>query len=150
MTKPHHPKISNEENMKFSSNFYVCGEKPMVFKWDLSHCTFTRFYYFILYVILTFESVEEILWRNHSNGTFLTVLSHGSISFVLYVIQIFESVEEILWCDHSNGTFPQYFHTLWHGSIFFVSNSNFWVFGGNLIVWPFKWNLSHSTFTWFY
>ena len=86
---------------------------------DLPHCTFTWFYYFILYVILTFESVEEILWRDHSNGTFLTVLSDGSINFVLYAIQTFDSVDEILWCDHSNGTFPQYFHILWHGSIFF-------------------------------
>ena len=56
--------------------------------------------------------MEEILWCDHSNGTFLTVLSDGSINFVLYAIQTFDSVDEILWCDHSNGTFPQYFHIL--------------------------------------
>ena len=90
--------------------FKSVEKKTYGVQWDLSHCTFTWFCYFISYVILTFESVEEILWRDHSNGTFLTVLSHGSINFVLYVILSFESVEEILWCDHSNGTFPQSFY----------------------------------------
>ena len=28
--------------------------------------------------------------------------------------------------------------------------SNFWVCGQNLALWPFKWNLFHSTFTWCY
>ena len=76
---------------------------------EISHTALSRGS-FISYIILTFESVEEILWHDHSNGTFLTVLSHSSINFVLYVILSFESVEEILWCDHSNGTFPQSFH----------------------------------------
>ena len=31
---------------------------------------------FIQYVILTFESVDEILWCYHSNETSLAVLSH--------------------------------------------------------------------------
>ena len=36
-------------------------------------------------VVLTFESVDEILWCHHSNETFLAVLSHGIICFsVLY------------------------------------------------------------------
>jgi len=30
-------------------------------------------------VILTFESVNEIIWFDHSNETFLAVLSHGAI-----------------------------------------------------------------------
>ena len=30
-------------------------------------------------VVLTFETVDEILWCDHSNETILAVLSHGSI-----------------------------------------------------------------------
>ena len=49
---------------------------------------------FIEYVVLTRESVDEILWRYHSNETSSAVLSHGA----------FESVDEILWCYNSNET----------------------------------------------
>ena len=31
------------------------------------------------YVVLTFESVDEILWCDHSNETSSAVLSHGTI-----------------------------------------------------------------------
>ena len=34
---------------------------------------------FVLYVVLTFESVDEILWCYHSNKTSSAVLSHGTI-----------------------------------------------------------------------
>ena len=37
---------------------------------------------FILYVVLTFESVDEILWCDHSNKTSSAVLSHGAIYLV--------------------------------------------------------------------
>ena len=37
---------------------------------------------FVLYVVLTFESVDEILWCDHSNETSSTVLSYGAICFV--------------------------------------------------------------------
>ena len=37
---------------------------------------------FVLYVVLTFESVDEILWCYHSNETSSIVLSHGAICFV--------------------------------------------------------------------
>ena len=33
-------------------------------------------------VVLTFESVDEILWCDHSNETSSTVLSHGTIYLV--------------------------------------------------------------------
>ena len=36
---------------------------------------------FVLYVVLTFESVDEILWCDHLNKTFSAVLSHGTICF---------------------------------------------------------------------
>ena len=34
---------------------------------------------FVLYVVLTFESVDELLWCYHSNETSSVVLSHGTI-----------------------------------------------------------------------
>ena len=37
---------------------------------------------FIQYVILTFKSVHEILWCDHSNKTSSAVLSHGTIYLV--------------------------------------------------------------------
>ena len=58
---------------------------------------------FVLNVVLTFESVDEILWCYHSNETSSAVLSHGTICFV-YVVLTFESVDEIPWSDHSNET----------------------------------------------
>ena len=36
---------------------------------------------FIYCIVPTFESVDEILWFNHSNETCLAVLSHGVIRF---------------------------------------------------------------------
>ena len=36
---------------------------------------------FIWYVVLTFESVDEILWCDHSNDTSLAVLSRGNTNF---------------------------------------------------------------------
>ena len=32
-------------------------------------------------VVITFESVDEILWRDHSNELSFVVLSHGTICF---------------------------------------------------------------------
>ena len=37
---------------------------------------------FISYVVLTFESVDEILWCDHSNETSSAVLSHSAMYFV--------------------------------------------------------------------
>ena len=34
-------------------------------------------------MVLTFESVDEILWCDHSNESSLPVLTHGDINFVL-------------------------------------------------------------------
>ena len=38
---------------------------------------------YVLYVVLTFESVDEILWCNHSNETSSAVLLHGTVCFSL-------------------------------------------------------------------
>ena len=56
------------------SNFWVCEWNPMVwpFKWKLLSITFPVVLFITLYkVVLTFESVDEILWCNHSSETFL-------------------------------------------------------------------------------
>jgi len=36
-------------------------------------------------VILTSESVDEILWCDHSNETWSAVLSHGTISILVFL-----------------------------------------------------------------
>ena len=54
-------------------------------------------------VILTFESVEEILKCLHSNERYSAVFFHVVLSILLYkVVLTFESLDEILKCDHSN------------------------------------------------
>ena len=51
-------------------------------------------------VVLTFESVDEILKRDHSNESYCFPVV---LSIVLYkVALLFESVYEILKCDFSN------------------------------------------------
>ena len=55
--------------------------------------------YFHIYVFLTFESMDEILWCDHSNETSSEVLSHGTIYIVC-----FSNFRRNLWCDHSNET----------------------------------------------
>ena len=80
----------------------------------------------VLYVVLTFESVDETLWCDHSKETSSAVLSLGLILFVLRAVQNVEPMDEILWCDHSNETSST---ILSHGTICFVCSSNFWVCG---------------------
>ena len=83
------------------------------FRWRPMSMTFMRFFdllmvlLIILYkVVLTFESVEEILKCDHSNESYWAVLSCGA---VYYAVQggsnFFESVEEILKCDHSDESY---------------------------------------------
>ena len=74
---------------------------------------------FIQYVVLTFESVNEILWCDHSNHckTASTVLH--LVLFTLYVVLTFESVNEILWYDHSNETSLSITFTRYHLFCFF-------------------------------
>ena len=51
-------------------------------------------------VVLTFESVDEIPWCDHSNETSLTVLLHGTIYFsIFYKIKfgiLYESLSLVL------------------------------------------------------
>ena len=65
---------------------------------------------FVLYVVLTFESVDELLWCYHSNETSSAVLSQGTINCFVCMVLTFESLDEILWCDHSNETYLAIFN----------------------------------------
>ena len=56
-------------------------------------------------VILTFESVDEILRCDHSNERFRTVLSCDAVCYAVQGGSTFETVDEILRCDHSNESY---------------------------------------------
>ena len=47
-------------------------------------------------VVLTFESVDEILWCDHSNETSLAVLLHDSLCFSIFYEMKFQILYEIL------------------------------------------------------
>ena len=58
-------------------------------------------------VVLTFESVDEILKCDHSKLMKATKQYVPVVLFVILykVVLIFESVDEILKCDHSNKSY---------------------------------------------
>ena len=68
---------------KCSSKFWVCRRNPVVwpFKWNLFSSTFT-WYYLFRFVVLRFESVDEIPWCDHSNKTSSVALLRGTIYLV--------------------------------------------------------------------
>ena len=96
-------------------------------------------------VILTFESVDEILKCDHSNESYWAVLSRGAVYYtaqlntteqyfpmvlfiMLYkVVLTFESVGEILQCDHSNES---YWAVPSCGTVYYAvqGDTNFWVY----------------------
>ena len=53
-------------------------------------------------VVLTFESVDEILKCDHSNESYCAVLSCGAVYFA---IQSGSTFDGILNCDHSNESY---------------------------------------------
>ena len=57
-------------------------------------------------VVLTFESVDEILKCDHSNESYREQYFPVVLFIMLYkVVLTFESVDEILKCDHSNESY---------------------------------------------
>ena len=78
-----------------------------------------KFFHILLCIVLTFESVDAILWCYHSNETSSEILSHGTIYLVCSSKEI-ESVDAILWCYHSNETSSE---ILSHGTIYSVCSS---------------------------
>ena len=53
-------------------------------------------------VVLTLESVTEIIKCDHSNESYRAVLSCGAVYYAVQGVLTFECVDEILKCDHSN------------------------------------------------
>ena len=66
-------------------------------------------------VVLTFESVDEILWCDYSNESYWAVLSWNTAHYAVKVVLTFEAVDEILSCDYSNES---YWAVLSHGTIY--------------------------------
>ena len=56
-------------------------------------------------VVLTFESVDEILKCDHSNKAFEQYFPVVLFIMLYKVVPTFESVGEILKCDHSNKNY---------------------------------------------
>ena len=56
-------------------------------------------------VVLTSESVVEILKCDHSNESYRAVLSSGAVHYAVQGGSVFGSVYEILKCDHLNEMF---------------------------------------------
>ena len=102
-----------------------------------------KFFLIVLCIVLTFESVDAILWCYHSNETSSEILSHGTIYLVCSSKEI-ESVDVILWCYLSNETSLA---VLSHGTICLVCSSNFRDCGWNPMELPFKRILFSSTST---
>ena len=56
-------------------------------------------------VVLTLESVDEILKCDHLNESYRAVLSSGTVYYAVQGGSNFKSVVEILKCVHSNESF---------------------------------------------
>ena len=56
-------------------------------------------------VVLTFESVDEILKCDHSNESYEQYFPVVLFIMLNKVVLTFESVDEILKCDHSNESY---------------------------------------------
>ena len=50
-------------------------------------------------VVLTFESVDEILWCDHSNETSLPVLLHGNNCFLIFYKMNFGVLYKLLFWE---------------------------------------------------
>ena len=130
-----------------SSNFWVSGWNLKVwpFKWKLLSSTYLWYSFIMLYkVVLTFESVDEILKCDHSNESYWAVLTCGTVYYAVqsgsnfWVCGWNPKVWPFKW-KLLRGTFIRY---IVHGG------SNFWVSVWIPMVLPFKYNLFKSTFIW--
>ena len=76
---------------------------------------------FIYYVVLTFKSVDEILWCYHSKETSSALLSHGTILILV--------CSSNFWICGRNPMVLPFKETssavLSHGTIYLVCSSNF-------------------------
>ena len=76
--------------------------------------------YLVCSPILTYKSVDEILWCNNSNETSSAVRSYGTI-YLVCIVLTFESVDEILRCENLNETSSA---VLSNATIYLVCSSN--------------------------
>ena len=98
-------------------------------------------------LVLTFESVDEILKYDNSQESYWAVLSCGT---VYYLVQGGSNFWVCGWNPkvltiQMKATEP-YFPIVYYA---IQGGSNFWVCGWNPKVWPFKWKLLSSTFLWY-
>ena len=84
-----HVKITCYFHIEKISSFRA--KAHLVFHW----CLYNKDFYFQR-VALTFESVDKILWCDHSNETLLTVPSHGAIN-LLFSSLLNEILKACLW-----------------------------------------------------
>jgi len=78
-------------------------------------------------VVLTFESVGEILKCDHSNESYWAVLSCGTVYYAVQGGLTFESVDDIIKCDQVENIE----HTVFFRSAVYYAvqdGPNFWVF----------------------
>ena len=83
--------LSNVNKIKATEHFFLVALLIMLYK-----------------VVLTFESVGEILWCDHSNKSYWAVPSCGIVNYSVEGL-IVETADEILWCDHSVKATEQHF-----------------------------------------
>ena len=100
-------------------------------------------------VALTFESMDEILWCDHSyenyrSSTFLWCCVLRSTKW----FQLLNLWTKYQWFYHSNKS---YWAVLSCGTVYYAvqNNFNFCNYGRNPMVWLFKWELLSSTFLWY-
>ena len=93
-------------------------------------------------VVLAFESVDEILWCDHSNERQVVQYLPMVLFIMLYKVALAsESVDEILECDHSNES---YWAVLSRDAVYICvyyavqGGSNLLICGWNHRVWPFN------------
>ena len=107
--------------------------------WKLLSSTSAVVLFIMLYkVVLTFESVDEIPWCDHSNESYWAVLSCGT---VYYAVQ---GGFNFCVCGWNSMVWPC---STVHYAV--LVGSNFCVSEWNPMVWPFKWKLLSSTFLWY-
>ena len=118
--------LSNVNKIKATEHFFLVALLIMLYK-----------------VVLTFESVDEILWCDHSNKSYWAVPSCGIVNYSVQGLFV-ETADEILWCDHSVKATEQYFPVV----LFIMLYKVVLTFASvdEPLVWPFKWKLPEQYF----
>ena len=94
-------------------------------------------------VVLTFETMDKMLWCYHSNESYWAVLSCGTVYYVVQCGYDF-------WVCGWNPMVWPFKRKLLSSSFLWYCFTVFWVCGWNLMVWPFNWKLLSGSFTLYY